>query len=345
MSFTQAQERNTYFSGSVTPGFLLAHRPDIKHLAAHNYGLEVAYEKEVENTLWGSYYVKPSIGYTLQYYSFGKEETGYSLGLFAHTKFNLLRIGNTDIKWRMGVGLAHLSEKFELEDNRRNQAIGSHLNGSMQFGLIAHKDLFHKRDFIEYGISISHFSNAAFKIPNLGYNLPSVTFRYGWGYKKLDTPSTVSQRRDPVMRWRASLIYGRKQADFAAPRDFNNYGIQLRGIRKVNGIKAWRFGLDYTLDKTYRYFDDPSFPLDSISMGDKSELGINAGYQWNFGNVDVVGELGVYAYRPGSIKTPLYQRMGIVYKVTRNVSVQGMLRFHTGVADFLEMGVNYTLWR
>ena len=45
---------NTYLSLSSTPGFLLAHRADLKNLAAHNYGFDISFEKEKENSSWGS---------------------------------------------------------------------------------------------------------------------------------------------------------------------------------------------------------------------------------------------------------------------------------------------------
>ena len=102
-----------------------------------------------------------------------------------HAKLNVVSFKNSNLKFRMGAGLAYLTEKFDVYSNRRNQAIGSHLNGSMQFGLLYHHQLLEK-DYIEVGISISHYSNAAFKVPNLGYNMPSFTMRYGLGVGKLD---------------------------------------------------------------------------------------------------------------------------------------------------------------
>ena len=55
-TFTSIAQNSNYVSASYTPGFLLAHRADIKNLAAHNYGFEVAYELDRTNTSWGSHY-------------------------------------------------------------------------------------------------------------------------------------------------------------------------------------------------------------------------------------------------------------------------------------------------
>lgn len=332
----------SYVSTSFTPGFLLAHRADIKNLAAHNYGLEVSHETEKSESQWGAHYASPIVGYGLVYYNFGREETGHALGGMVHAKLNVLSFDKSDLKFRMGAGVAYLTETFDVYENRRNQAIGSHLNGSMQFGLVYHHAL-QKKDYIEAGISISHYSNAAFKVPNLGYNIPSFTLRYGLGIGKVDTVPTSKNAFIKHTDWRGTLIYGKKQTNFANPKDFYNFGMQLRGIRHVSPVRAWRYGIDYTLDKTYKYAEDDQYPMDSVALGEQSEIAVAAGFQWNFGKVDIVAEVGGYVYKPTVLKNAFSQRMGLIYNFSDHLSAQGTLRFHRGVADFFEIGVGYTL--
>ena len=327
---------------SATPGFLLAHRADLLGLAAHNYGIEVSYEQNKYSSSWGSDYKKPSIGYGILYYNLGKEETGHAFGLLTHVKLNIITLGKSDIRFRMGAGLAYLSKMFDVHENRRNQAIGSHFNGSMQFGLVGHSP-FLSKNYLEYGISISHYSNAAFKVPNLGYNIPSVTLRYGFGLGTMEGNSTYLDASAKKIDWRAVVICGKKERNFGDPINFYNYGVQLRGIKNINATKGWRFGVDYTLDKTYKYSENSLVSLDSISIGEQSELAVAAGFQWNFGRVDVIAELGTYVYKPAVLKNPLSQRMGLSYKLDKHWNAQGTLRFHRGVADFFEMGIGYTL--
>jgi hypothetical protein len=340
--FLQAQDKS-YVSASLTPGFLLAHRADIKNLAAHNFGIDISIERQKYATDWGQFYNKPSTGFGILYYNLGRVETGHALGALSHVKLNVLSIKNIDLKFRMGVGVAYLTQKFDEYENRRNQAIGSHLNGSMQFGLTARKEWEKSSNFMEAGISISHYSNAAFKVPNLGYNIPSFCLRYGWYTKPGENPSSKQVISSDQFSWSALLIYGRKQRNFANPKDFNNYGIQLRGVRHLNSVKAWRFGLDYTLDKTYMHALDSEIPSHAISIEDQSELAIAGGFQWGFGKATVIAEMGAYVYKPSILKNGLSQRMGLSYMLNQHWYTQGMLRFHRGVADFFEMGIGYTL--
>lgn len=340
--FSNAQDKN-YVSVSYTPGFLLAHRADIKNLAAHNSGIELSFEQERKNSEWGDHYAHPSIGYGVLYYNLGREETGHAIGAMSHVKLKLFDIGKTQINFRMGAGMAYLTKKFDVYENRRNQAIGSHLNGSMQFGLIGNNKIRQGQDYIEYGISISHYSNAAFKVPNLGYNMPSFTLRYGFGAGQVSYNLADSAVTKPSMEYRVTAIYGKKQRNFARPVDFYNYGVQIRGIKNISEAKAWRFGLDYTVDKTYKFSENHLVALDSISLGDKSEVAIAGGFQWSFGPADVIAEIGAYVYKPAVLKNALSQRMGLAYRFSEHLSAQGTLRFHRGVADFFEIGVGYTL--
>ncbi len=241
-------------------------------------------------------------------------------------------------------GLAYLSKKFDLQSNRRNQAIGSHLNGSMQFGVVAHSPIKRLNSYLEYGISISHYSNAAFKVPNLGYNIPSITIRYGLGVNKTATPhSSIKYQDSSKFAYKVNAIYGKKQLNFGDPINFRNYGLQLRILRTAGATKAWRLGADVTLDKTYKYSENHFYPLDSIRLGDKLETGLAGGFQWGFGRVAIIAELGAYIYKPAILKNPLNQRLGLNYEINRHWNAQGTLKFHRGVADFFEMGIGYTL--
>lgn len=344
LAFGQKETQNdySYISGGFTPGFLLAHRADIKHLAAHNYGLELSYEKESSGSYWGKAYKKPVIGYGVQYYNLGREETGHAIGAMMHFKWSLIDGERTSLRFRTTAGLAYLTERFDPLVNRRNQAIGSHINGSMQFGLLGHTQSRRVHGFIEYGIAISHYSNAAFKVPNLGYNMPSFILRYGYRLGEVKEKHFVDTVSVPVWRYRAVAIFGKKDRNFAAPQTFYNYGIQLRAIRKTKAQQAVRLGVDYTLDKSYKYSEDRFYPLDSISVGEQSEVGVAAGYQWSIAKVDAFFELGAYLYRPAVLKDAVNQRIGVAYRLTPKLNAQGALRFHRGVADFFEMGIGYT---
>ena len=327
--------------GGISPSFLLAHRPDLKNLASHNMGYELGFEQDFSNTNWGKLYNKPKLGYSVLVYNLGREETGWAVGGLLTTRFQLAGNNKSGLSFRMGAGLGYLTKKFETFDNRRNQAIGSHINGNLQFALLYRRSF--KNYYIEPGIGIAHYSNAAWSMPNLGYNIPGLVLRCGYNFerplKSTDSSSVTSPKHSYVF----SLAYGKKERDFARPQVFHNYGLQARYRFSSKPARFWRIGLDATLDKTYRYAKDPYYPLDSLKTSEQLELGLAVGREWKLNKVGIVAELGGYLYRPEELKKPGYQRIGVNYSVTENILLQGALKFHRGVADWFEMSIGYRL--
>lgn len=334
-------QQKRYISGGVMPGFLIAHRADLKNLAAHNTAFELAYEIDASESNWGKNYAKPVIGYNLLVYNIGKEETGWAYGGLVTSKFQLIGTQKSALNFRMGAGLSYLTKKFEVPANRRNQAIGSHLNGSMQFVLLYNHLM--QRGYLEAGIGISHYSNAAFTMPNLGYNIPSIFLRYGRSIKPRTNSVTEFNPGSNYFNFTGFLIYGKKERNFANPQSFHNYGVQFRTLYSRNQVKYWRAGVDATVDKTYRFAKDPTYPLDSLKLNEKLEIGIAAGRQWRMNKLSIYVELGAYVYKPEVLKEPLYQRVGIGYSITEQLHTQGALKFHKGVADYFELGLGYRI--
>lgn len=328
----------------VMPGFLVAHRADLKNIETHMVGFELQYE-ERSKAEWAAYYKEPIWGLGLSYFHLGGEHTGGAMAAQANLQFKLAQMGKARLRFRLGPGVGYVFKVFDPLTNRRNQAIGSHWNAFMQTAFLMEHPFGTGR--INYGIGISHFSNAAFKMPNLGYNLPSFFFRYAHPLGGKEEPSESWTARPPKSNlephqfFSAALIYGRKERNFANPVTFNNKGIQLRWGFQHSFIGAWRAGIDAVLDKTYRYSEDNQIDLSSIGFGEQLELGIAAGHEWAVGDLRFLMEVGAYLNRPADLKKPLYQRMGFNYNLSQNWAVMGNLKFHRGVADYFETGLIY----
>ena len=339
-----AQNSHGQLSAGVMPGFLLAHRSDLKNIETHMIGFELQLDKLRNEEEWSSYYRQAVTGLGLSYFHLGGEETGNALALQSNMRFDLLKLGNTYFQLRLGAGVGYLTKKFDPYGNRRNQAIGSHFNAFMQTALLF--DRHTKFGNFQYGLGISHFSNAAYKMPNLGFNIPSAFFRFSLA-QSADTSKlhriNSGQCYVPKTYFSANSVYGRKQRNFANPISFNNYGIQLRAVYQVNPIRAWRAGTDAALDKTYKYSEDVLVDLKSLSFSEKIEFGLAIGHEWSAGDLRFIMELGAYLYRPADLKRLLYQRMGFIYNLNEHWGALGTLKFHRGVADYMVFGLVYNL--
>lgn len=325
------------------PGFLIAHRTDLKNIESHMYGVELQWEQSKSAAMWTNYYKEPVLGYGLSVFDLGRDETGQCITVHANLRFTIAEMGKTDLQLRLGTGMGYLTKVFDPYKNRRNQAIGSHLNAFMQTAFLLKTDL--NKASLQYGIGISHFSNAAFKMPNLGYNLPSLFFRYS---ARSHTTSQNELSHEVLLGLKKkqisiTAVYGQKERNFAKPVTFNNKGVHVRYLHKRSPIGLLRFGVDAMLDKTYKYSENTQVALDSISFSDQLELGLAAGHEWNAGKLGFIMEVGAYVSKPADLKKPLYQRMGFRYDVWKQFSLHGSLKFHRGVADYFEWGLMYSI--
>lgn len=338
-----AQKEPKNISVGLMPGFLIAHTADLKNIESHMYGIELQIEQAKSRSLWTNYYDEPILGYGISVYDLRRKETGLCFALHANLRFNVFHIGKTNFQMRLGSGLGYLTKAFDPYNNRRNQAIGSHLNAFMQSAFIFSTDIGNGN--IQYGVGISHFSNAAYKMPNLGYNLPSLFMRYSFSsYQKVQSELSHEVRKGiPEQQFSVNLVYGQKERNYARPVTFNNKGLHLRYLKKRSPIGIWRVGLDAILDKTYKYSENNQVDLSTIPVADQLELGIAAGHEWNAGKLGFIMEVGAYVSKPADLKKPLYERMGFRYSLSDQFSAHGTLKFHRGVADYFEWGLMYSL--
>lgn len=331
------------------PGFLLAHVPYLKNIESHTVGAELQIELDQSNTRWGRHYNAPVTGFGVNYINFGRDETGWAVSLQGNIKFKLIEKEQGALSFRLGAGIGYLNRIFDEVNNLRNQAIGSHLNGFMQTALFYERQLANSE--IAAGLALSHFSNGAYRMPNLGLNLPSLYLRYSrdvnW-FDDLKAPKGIDPWLPdtalmPVWNYAITGIYTHKERTLSNPAQFTLFGVQTRAIYARSIKHSWRVGLDGMFDKTYAYVRDIETDLDTVSYWSQFELGVAVGKSWNFGKLQVVAEVGTYLARPTTYKRTIYERIGLTYHLTEHLGLQSTLKFHRAVADYIEWGLAYRL--
>jgi hypothetical protein len=158
-------------------GFLWAHSPTVMYLQrAHTQAVELTISKPVSGLRpWHLFYKNSVVGISLMHYRLGYNDVlGNATGIYAFNRFNLVGNRGTHLRFSLGSGVGYLSKVFGKADNHKNVTIGSHLNALVNFQLLFEQCLT-PRLFFNAGIGITHFSNGAYRTPNLGLNLPAVT--------------------------------------------------------------------------------------------------------------------------------------------------------------------------
>ena len=325
------------------PGFLVAHRDDSKNLEAHIHGFELQISKQQSVQPWAKHYNKPEICMGFMYMNLGQPDlTGRVFAAMPGIETSLLSGKNSEIRMRFSTGLAYLTKKFDVYENRRNQAIGSHVNGVMQ-GFLTYKKKFPNVPMqVQAGVGLTHFSNGSFRVPNLGVNMPSLFFGTHYLIDQKPSKNPIKDTINPVS-WQVYAAYAFKERSLTRTTGFNILNVGVTHLKNVNIKRSWRFGSDIFLDKTHHFIDNPNSDLKGLGPMEVTELGFFVGHQLLISRVYFKTDIGIYAYKPSNNKFITYQRLGFNYHFNQKFYLITSLKTHFGIADHFTWGLGYRL--
>lgn len=352
-----SQNRITnHLSVGIMKGFLMPHHEDMQQMYAHIQGVQLQYlstDLTWENNKkfkTGSIKYAQRLGFVFSAIDLGTNISGkvFSGGLLIST--DLMGNKGNKIDWRsslkLALGLGYLTQKYDAITNSENRAIGSHINGYMQLGLSIEKNIYkNSMMFLEFGLA--HFSNACWKFPNLGVNLPY--FQVGIGYplnlcpsiKNLDKQKQLNQQLS-FLPWRksVSIRLGKKEIDLDDDREFMNGVVEFTLENWISKRSNFRYAISYFHDRTYQFKKFDKMP--NYSFAGTSEITVSAGYETRFGRWGIITDFGIYLYKPDfKKKTAYYEGIGCSYAINSNYKAVVRLKANKTIADFAEFGLTY----
>jgi len=326
-------------------GYMWAHRKTMLNLEApsHSLDLNIYFHTQNSQMNWTRNCRSPRLGINFTCLDFGTKSGGQAYGILPYAELKLMDRPRQELNFRIGSGIGYLTKKWGL-DNLQNKAIGSHINANMRVHFLYHVLLTKKLE-LSAVVGITHFSNANFKMPNLGMN--SVEAGFGLGYnihaKGKEThpyvPDTCASQRKQEFRLslatkETALIYSKRI--FVAEMSYKNF---FWCLNKLN----FDAGIDLFFDQGYVYRDNPAKPAEAPNLGNSVEIGLTLGGELMLGNLHVIGEGGTYLYSPRWNKGLFYQRVGFKYMFTPQISGSVTLKTHFARADYMEWGIGYTI--
>ncbi len=352
-----SQNRITnHLSVGIMKGFLMPHHEDMQQMYAHIQGVQLQYlstDLTWENNKkfkTGSIKYAQRLGFVFSAIDLGTNISGkaFSGGLLIST--DLMGNKGNKIDWRsslkLALGLGYLTQKYDAITNSENRAIGSHINGYMQLGLSIEKNIYkNSMMFLEFGLA--HFSNACWKFPNLGVNLPY--FQVGIGYplnscpsiKNLDKQKQLNQQLS-FLPWRksVSIRLGKKEIDLDDDRVFFNGVLEFALENWISKKSNFRYAISYFHDRTYQFKKFDKMP--NYSFAGTSEITVSAGYETRFGKFGIITDFGIYLYKPDfKKKTAYFEGIGCSYAINSNYKAVVRLKANKTIADFAEFGLTY----
>jgi hypothetical protein len=168
--------RKNAISANLHHGFIIPHRSTVEYLVEdHVNGIEIDFIRQSDGTKeWHHAFGMPETGLSLSLWNLGNDEhLGKAVALIPYIDFPLAGKKNLELDLRFGWGFNFVEKVFDVESNYKNQAIGTHFN----FAILVHSHARWKiNDHLALGagFGLTHFSNGAFTMPNLGLNLATV---------------------------------------------------------------------------------------------------------------------------------------------------------------------------
>jgi hypothetical protein len=345
-SFSQ-NDKPIFYTFTTKGGFMMAHRPFMEHLIQKNtWGLEFSLSKQ---QLDSNYYsVKsnyPLNGLSLEIRNFGYDEVlGYAISLFTYQNFTVFQLkSNWCLDFKLGTGLAYITKKYDKFTNPKNNAIGSHFNAKVAFKIELNK--FFKKTHIGIGAELTHFSNGAMQMPNLGLNGLSAYLNFGYNFNERAYNSfkskSLKKQFDSQHYWMVEGIISVGEV-FPIPLDAKKYPIfagRFSFLKPINRSWNYEIAFDgvYNLSNLHKYYDS------TFTAKDVPQIGFYAGMSFNYYKSQIAFGMGYYILDKINPLGRIYNRIGYRYYFKPNLFTLFNVRANFGKADFFEFGIGYKL--
>lgn len=323
-------------------GFLWAHRPAAWILVeGHAGATELFAERRVDgDRAWHRSYGLPRYGVLVLHTRMANAaRIGEAIGVAPYLSLPLLGGNRLSLSLRVGWGLGYVSKPYDRRENTRQIAIGSRFNGALQ--LMPELRYDEQRLGVQLGLGINHWSNGSAKQPNLGLNFLSLSLGASYALGVAAPQRTVPDTRG----------YERERREFSVVGAFgmSESGRPLNGQHSVyalSGHASWRVGGKGTLGGGVDVFNKGDLPtvlpaLDNRSRAELTQAGAHFGGSLLMGRGELLFQFGAYAYTPAPDDAPVYQRLGMRYRIGKRLLASACLKTHFATADHWEFGIGY----
>ncbi len=324
-------------------GFIIAHSPFMRHLAvSHPTGCELNLQKQTTGKQpWHQLYKFPKVGYSFIYFDFQNPVLGKSYAASTYLNKTLLQTKKGELNYRLGLGIAYLTNVYNQESNYKNSVASSALNATMHTRF-EYDYRFTPKVSLLLALGLNHYSNGATKKPNMGINVPTASI--GLNYRTLADFSTTSSELpafSPELFYTVSATGGLRQINVLDTKKYLVQSLTISAHKPLNRKSNAVIGLEGFFDRSLKVQQQTDTTLTGKPFPDTKKAGVYLGHDLLFGNLTFEMQLGLYVYRPYKAGTFYYERLGLKYHLTPRVFGEIDLKLHGFAADVLEWRLGY----
>jgi Lipid A 3-O-deacylase (PagL) len=349
----KAQSTGKYiFESAVHFGTVVRHSPKITIQSNQAVlGAELSLFKQTNGTqAWQQLRHYPKTGLTLCYLNMGEGAHGQGIALLPNISVHVIKNKKFPTDFRIGGGLGYVSKPYDSFSNPRQNAIGSHLNGSMQ-ARIGTQIRLNAHWQMQISACLTHFSNGSSALPNYGINIP--TGQIAINYSKKAQTSFIQQEnlsKKAQKHWGLQLNLGTASVEYVVidgPR-YPVWSSALAATYLLNKVNKLGVGVDYEFNRSVYEWGlySTSFPTSAIAKKSSMRVGTFISDEFLFGNASILVHLGVYQGKNFNkyVLTPYYTKVGLRYYLPKILGITRpfvgvYLKTHKAIAEYISFNV------
>jgi hypothetical protein len=168
-------------------GVFIKHSPKLTTRTGQKVlGSEISFSLQTRGAHpWQIAHRFPALGAGVIWQNPGEGAHGNLVGLFPHMTLSLAQLKHFGVYFRVGTGLAYTQRPHDSFTNPNENALGSYWNNVTQFRFTATGQLTPNLQ-ASTGVSLTHFSNGGYELPNFGMNIPSIVLSLGYHKQRID---------------------------------------------------------------------------------------------------------------------------------------------------------------
>lgn len=331
------------FEVNIFRGNIMLHSPDlVQVITGHPESVMLSFAKKTHGKeAWHDIYNFPDYGAYFLYQNFNSPILGKNYAVGAFYNFYFLR---RHLSFKIAQGIAMTTNQYDKETNNKNTAFGSKYMANTVFALNYKKENLIDQFGLQTGITFTHFSNGRLKSPNSGIN--TYNFNIGINYNFENAPNkpkdsvAVRMKFTEPIRYNVLVRAGFNESLNVGSGQKPFYHIGFYADKRLNRKSALQFGSELFLTtsiKEYIRFRSIAFPEQPIDANtDYKRVGIFVGHELFINRISIEAQLGYYVYDPAHIDTPVYDRLGMKYYITKQIFAGVSVKTHGFLAEALE---------
>jgi hypothetical protein len=341
-STAQNIQRNYGVEVSPKIGFLIPHRATMGHLLqGHSKGFELSALIQTDGRKqWHHDYLFPKGGISFYYSDWGnKEVLGSGFGLHGFITLPFIKNRGWAFASRLGAGIGYATKVFDQVENPKNNALSTRLNSLVFIGAELEKQF--TQSSLALGIDMTHFSNGAVKVPNLGVNIAYISLAYTYYFKELELKSKASILRfenDNPSKWKfyTEIIASMKQIYPTGGKYYGIIGISNFVQHQFTPKCVVEGGFDAVYNQSI--IDDQ---VGDFTARDNFQVGAYAAYVLPIHKLQLLLGMGGYVINPVNPNGHIYHRFGSRFKIGKRLYANITIKSHWAKADYFEYGLIY----